>query len=106
MNWFKKKSTEEQRAIAWMEAQTEVHRRYLAAMAPLLEKLLTSTNPAMDPARRAEDQRDYFAAAALSGYWGQPDEALPSDHTPESYRAMMAQEFYKWADAMLAARCK
>ncbi len=50
--------------------------------------------------------RDDFAAAALQGYWAQPDEALPTGRSHNEHMALMCKGFYAWADAMLTERAK
>ena len=50
--------------------------------------------------------RDYFAAAALQGYWAQPDEALPPNITHAEHMAKMARVFYEYADSMILERDK
>jgi len=48
--------------------------------------------------------RDYFAAAALKGWWAQEDAALPGKTVYDDFMAERCRTFYKWADAMLKAR--
>ena len=50
--------------------------------------------------------RDYFAAAALQGFWSQPAKQLTHEQTIENATAEMCEHFYRWADAMLIERTK
>lgn len=50
--------------------------------------------------------RDYFAAKAMQGWFASNDSTrlLPPGVTFEANRDKSCQDFYRWADAMLAAR--
>lgn len=50
--------------------------------------------------------RDYFAAAALQGFFAAPNEALPKGTDFPVFQQKTVALFYQWADAMLAERCK
>lgn len=50
--------------------------------------------------------RDYFAAAALQGFWASEIGSLPTGETLAGYRGKMCEMFYTWADTMLAERNK
>lgn len=100
--FWKKRPTEEDRANAWMNAQMEVHRRYLQAMTPVLERLLFKANPALDPKRCTDDWRDSFAKAALAALLSNPKAGDQWSDEAE----LVAERAYEYAEAMLKEREK
>ena len=104
MLWFKKKQTPEEAAAAWLEANTELQRRYAINVGREFERLLPKINPQAEPVRRMEDLRDSIAIAALNGILCANYDPHGGEESAASDDKSCAENAYAIADAMMVAR--